>query len=130
MMVSKALPVVTTELIVGVKVHLDSHSRRGSFSLNADETLRRNEMLLAGHAATGLASIGKVALSAPGENLLALRHLNVPALTRVGWQGFKVVREHQLRRAERAVPSWEELARRTAPPWELDELATLRLPSS
>lgn len=126
-MLSKTLPVITTEIVIGVKVHFDARSRRGSFGpLTGDEKLRRNEMLLAGHAATGLASIGKVVVTAPGENLLGLRHLNAPALARVGWQAVKVVREHDRRRKARQVPSWEQLIRMQAPPWEIDELAIIR----
>lgn len=92
----------------------------------ADEKLRRNEMLLAGHATTGLASIGKVAITAEGEYPLALRHLNAPALARVGWLGVKVVREHRRRREAQPVPSWDQLIGLQAPPWELDELALIR----
>ena len=87
-------------------------------------------MLLAGHAATGLASIGRVALTAPGEHPLALRHLNTPALARAGWQAVHIGLEYRCRRNARAIPSWEELARLQAPPWELDELAVMRNPDS
>lgn len=130
MMISKTLPVISTEVIVNVKVHLDAHDRRGTFRLSADEALKRNEMLLAGHAATGLASLGKTAITAatlpPGTEWLALRHVNAPALARVGWEGVKVVREHHRRRVDREIPTWADLIRLQAPPWELDELALIR----
>jgi hypothetical protein len=94
--------------------------------LSTNESLRRNEMLLAAHATTGLAAVGKVVFSAPGENLLALRHLNAPALARAGYVGLKVVREHRRRAAGRRVPTWDELLREVTIPWELDEMEVMK----
>jgi hypothetical protein len=127
MLISKTLPVITSELIVGVKVHLDARERAGKWGrLSANETLRRNEMLLAAHATTGLAAVGKVLFVGYGGDLLALRHLNAPALARAGYVGLKVVREHRRRTAGRRVPTWDELLHQTTLPWELDELAVMK----
>lgn len=125
MIISKALPVLTTELIVGVKVHLDAHSVDGEFRrLTPNESLRRQEMLLAGHAATGLASIGKVAILAhAGEGPIALRHLNMPAVARAGYLGFRVAMNYRQRYEERQVPSWEDLLREAPLPWDLNDPA-------
>ncbi len=124
--ISKTLPVITTELVIGVKVHLDAWSLdRRLRSLTADEKLRRNEMLLAGHAATGLSAIGKVAVLAPAENLVALRHLNLPALARIGFLSFQVGGTYVERHRQRSVPSWDELLEAAPLPWELDEIAAM-----
>lgn len=127
MMMSKALPVISTELIVGVKVHLDARSADGSLlRLTQNQQLRRDEMLLAGHAATGLAALGKAGVVAfSGAGPLALRHVNAPALARTGFLGWKVMREHRRRVAEYHVPSWDEILVGKTLPWELDELAVL-----
>ncbi len=65
-------------------------------------------------------------LGPPQRGAARRRHLNSPALARVGWQAVKVMREHRRRREAREVPSWEQLIRVQAPPWELDELALIR----
>lgn len=126
MLLSKSLPVISTEVIVRVKVALDAGTSNGRFgALTANQKLRRNEMLFCGHAATGVASIVKTVAAAPAENALTLRHLNAPALIRVGFLSVKVLREYQRRRDERAVPSWDDLLLATPFPWELDELSIL-----
>lgn len=127
MFLSKALPLITTELIVGVKVHCDARTASGSFALNANQELRRDEMLLAGHVATGLASVGKSAVVGYSKkNPLALRHLNAPVLARAGWLAVKVTHEHRRRRDARRVPTWDEIIAEQTLPWELDELQQQR----
>lgn len=111
--------------MVGIKVHLEAHARTGTFgALSSNQALRRNEMLLAGHAVTDLASLGKVVVLAPEFGPLALQHLNAPAMAREGYLGWKVVREHQQRSADRRVPSWDDILLEAPVPWELDELGT------
>lgn len=126
MLLSKTLPVISTEVIVRVKVALDARTSTGRFgALTANQKLRRNEMLFCGHAATGVASIVKTVAVAPAEHALTLRHLNPPALIRLGFLSVKVLREYQRRRDERAVPSWDDLLLAEPFPWELDELSIL-----
>lgn len=127
MVMSKALPVIGTDLIVGVKVHLDARAPDGTFrALSNDQQLRRDEMRLAAHAVTGLAALGKTGILAlDGEGPLAVRHINVPALARTGYLGWKVMHEHRRRVAEYHVPSWDETLQGKTLPWELDELAVL-----
>lgn len=123
---SKTLPVLATEVILRAKVALDARSRTGEWGrMSANDLLRRNEMLAAGHGTTGLAAVGKVVISLPAENALALRHLNVPALARAGRAGWKVAQEHRERAAARRVVTWEELLRSATAPWELDELRVI-----
>lgn len=113
--------VLSTEALVRTHVHLASHRDTGSFVLSPAAARRRDEMLLAAHSVVGAACLANtLAAGFGGEGPLALRHVNVPLLTRVGWLGAKVVRER--RAVMRLAPKpWSELLTLEVRPWLLDE---------
>ena len=84
-------------------------------------------MLLAGHEATGLASVGKSAVVGYStKNPLTVKHLNAPVVARVGWQAVKVTPDYRRRREAWRIPTWEDLIAEQTLPWELDELQQQR----
>lgn len=82
---------VTTEVIIRTHTHLAFYAETGSFQLPTANSAKRSEMLLAAHAAAGAVSLSKTAVAAAaGETAVAVRHLNVPVLMRIGMLALTV----------------------------------------
>jgi hypothetical protein len=110
---TSSLSTAVVEIIVRTHVHASAFDRRGSAALTAQERRLRSELLLAAHAITAAAGVGKTAARAaalPGKAAVALRHLNLPALGHVGVIGVGLVVDHRRRRGAEA-PSWRDLTR-------------------
>jgi len=119
------LGMVATEVVVRTHTHLAAYRESGSPRLGKAATARRNEMLLAAHAAAGAVSLSKTAAAAvAGETVVAARHLNVPVLMRVGVLALKV-RSDAAFRATAGAPSWTELLEDEAATWTLPEAVTI-----
>jgi hypothetical protein len=124
-MLTPGLGMVATEVIVRTHTHLAAYRESGSPRLGRAATARRNEMLLAAHAAAGAVSLSKTAAAAvAGETVVAARHLNVPVLMRVGVLALKVRSDAALR-ATAGAPSWAELLEDEAATWTLPEAVTI-----
>jgi hypothetical protein len=124
-MLTPGLGMVATEVIVRTHTHLAAYRESGSPRLGRAATTRRNEMLLAAHAAAGAVSLSKTAAAAvAGETVVAARHLNVPVLMRVGVLALKVRSDAALR-ATAGAPSWAELLEDEAATWTLPEAVTI-----
>ncbi|WP_213571209.1 hypothetical protein [Rhodococcus sp. USK13] len=107
-----SLSVVTTEVILCTHVHARASAATGSTHLDEREQARRNELLLAAHSLVGLASAGKTLarmIILDDRKDMALRHVNVPVLLRMG--GLAVEVAHDRRTRSRAVArDWDESA--------------------
>ncbi len=115
------LGMVATEVIIRTQVHLAAYSETGNPLLSPAASAKRTEMLLAAHAVAGAASLSKTAAAAlGGGSAVAVRHLNVPVLTRVGMLALKVHREAVIRESAGA-PSWGELLESEAATWTMPE---------
>lgn len=112
------LPLLCTELLVGVHLRLRAHAERGTWELTGQETALRSEMLLVAHGLTGAASLGRTLTTAMFGDLthrvLSVRHLNVPVLLRLGILGVSVARARN-----DPLPDWDRLAERLEAPWDL-----------
>jgi len=119
-LMTPGLAVLSTEAIIRTHVHGRAWNRTGTAKLTDAEHAQRTELLLAGHAMVGAASLGKVAARSMLEGVgpLAIRHLNVPVLLRVGMLSLQVVGDSHRRRASGA-PSWDDLLADAAQPWQL-----------
>ena len=118
-LLTPGLSVVTTEAIVRTRVHWNSYERTHRFRLDGPAARRRNEMLLAGHALVGAASLGRTFAAGMAHDVFALRHLNVPVLVRLGAQALAVIRDVRSERSLRP-DSWDELAGRVIAPATTD----------
>lgn len=104
-MLTPGIGMIATELVIRTHVHLAAYRDTGSPRLTAAGAAKRTEMLLAAHAAAGGASLSKTVIAAiAGEALVAVRHLNVPVLMRVGMLALKV-RTDAADRATNEAPS-------------------------
>jgi hypothetical protein len=114
------LSVLSTEAIIRTHMLMRAHQARGSIGLTAPERVLQDELLLAGHGLVGAVALGKTAavllLSNPA---LAVRHLNVPVLARIGTLGLAAGRASR-ERAAAAAPDWDVLLQQWAQPWQLD----------
>lgn len=119
-LMTPGLAVLSTEAIIRTHVHGRAWNRTGSAELTATEHAQRSELLLAGHAMVGAASLGKVAARSmlDGVGPLAIRHVNVPVLLRIGMLSLQVVGDGHRRRTSGAA-SWDELFANAAQPWQL-----------
>ncbi len=125
--VLKALPMLTTEVIVRTHLHGRAMHERGTPVLTPQEETLRSELLLAGHALVGAVSLGKalaralvVSAAPPAAAAVAFRHINWPVLTRAAVLSAQVARDARRRTASEA-PSWDDLLSDLAGPWQLDE---------
>lgn len=117
--------VLATEVVVRTHVHLASCLGTGSPRLAAAGSAKRSEMLLAAHAAAGAVSLSKTAVAAlAGESLVAVRHLNVPVLMRIGMLALQV-RAESADRASTGAPPWTGLLADEAATWTLPEAVAL-----
>ena len=91
----------------------------------------RAELLLAGHALVGAASLGKAVTTTMATSPLpsvtrhatAFRHLNWPVLFKVATTSLDVARDSRARRSTAA--SWDDLLAGVVAPWQLDEAVRL-----
>ena len=121
-LLTPGLGMVASEVIIRTHTHLAAYSETGSPRLAATNSSKQTEMLLAAHAAAGAVSLSKTAAAAvAGETVVAVRHLNVPVLMRVGMLALKVRSDAAIRAASGA-PSWSQLLE--------DETATWTLPDA
>ncbi|MGY1825961.1 hypothetical protein [Blastococcus sp. SYSU DS0541] len=124
-LLSPGLGMVATEVIVRTHTHLAAYRESGSPRLGKPAAAKRNEMLLAAHAAAGAVSLSKTAaVAVAGEGVMAVRHLNLPVLMRVGMLALKV-RSDAAFRAAAGAPSWGELLEDDAATWTLPEAVTI-----
>ncbi|GAS99616.1 uncharacterized protein RMCC_6581 [Mycolicibacterium canariasense] len=115
------LGMFATELIIRTHTHLTAYCDGGSPRLSTAAAAKRTEMLLAAHAVAGAASLSKtVAAGIAGETILAVRHLNVPVLVRVGILALKV-RADAADRATAEAPSWMQILADEASTWTMPE---------
>ncbi|WP_283294883.1 hypothetical protein [Rhodococcus sp. IEGM 1351] len=107
-----SLSVITTEIILRTHVHARAYVITGSARLDEREQALRNELLLAAHSLVGLASVGKTLarmIVLDDRKGMALRHVNVPVLLRLGCLSVEVV--HDRRTRGRAVTQdWDALS--------------------
>lgn len=115
------LPVLTTEVVVRTHVHGRAMLTRGSALLQPAEAAQRTELLLAGHALVGAASLGKaltMALAAPSP-IRGYKHVNWPVLVRAAITALQVAGDTRTR--DRGPGrSWDDLLTNVAAPWQLD----------
>ncbi|MDI9980027.1 hypothetical protein [Rhodococcus sp. IEGM 1307] len=111
-LLTPSLSVITTEVILRTHVHARAYAATGSARLDVREQARRNELLLAAHSLVGAASAGKTLarmIVLDDRKGMALRHVNVPVLLRMGCLAVEVA--HDRRTRSRAVArDWDELA--------------------
>ncbi|WP_276143787.1 hypothetical protein [Rhodococcus sp. T2V] len=107
-----SLSVITTEIVLRTHVHARAYAVTGSARLDEREQARRDELLLAAHSLVGLASAGKTLgrmIVLDDRKSMALRHVNVPVLLRMGCLAVQVA--HDRRTQSRAVAQdWDALA--------------------
>ncbi|MFC8046235.1 hypothetical protein [Nocardia sp. NPDC057353] len=114
------LGVLATEVVIRTHTHLAAYRSTGTARLPSGTAAKRTEMLLAAHAAAGAISLSKTAAAAiAGQAAMAARHLNIPALLRIGMLAL------QVRSDTAAAPSWEELLAEQAATWSLPEAVTI-----
>lgn len=115
------LPVLTTEVVVRTHVHGRAMLTGGTAALQPAEAAQRSELLLAGHALVGAASLGKaltVAL-ATRSPIRAYKHINWQVLLRAATTSLQVAGDARAR--ERGPGrSWDDLLTDVAAPWQLD----------
>lgn len=124
-MLTPGLGMVATEVIIRTHTHLAAYRETGSPRLATASSAKRTEMLLAAHAAAGAVSLSKTAAAAvAGETVVAVRHLNVPVLMRVGMLALKV-RSDAATRAASGASSWSQFLEDEAATWTLPEAAAI-----
>ncbi|MGX1809362.1 hypothetical protein ACWIGI_26875 [Nocardia sp. NPDC055321] len=119
------LGMLATELIIRTHSHLDAYCIDDTVRLMSSRTAKHAELMLAAHSAAGAISLSKTAAAAvSGESALAVRHLNIPVLLRIGKLALQV-RADTAARASAEAPSWEQLLATEATSWTLPEAITL-----
>ena len=107
-----SLSVITTEVILRTHVHARAYASTGSARLDEREQTRRSELLLAAHALVGAASAGKTLarmIVLDNRKGMALRHVNVPVLLRMGCLAVEVAHDRRIRGRAMA-QDWDALA--------------------
>jgi len=123
--VTPSLGMLATEILISTCHHLAAFRATGSARLPTAVSAKQQEMLLAAHAAAGAISLSKAAaVAVTGEAAVAVRHLNVPVLLRIGMLALKV-RSDAAARAQAGAPSWEQLLSDEASTWTLPEAAII-----
>jgi hypothetical protein len=124
-LLTPGLGMVATEVIIRTHTHIGAYRAAGRARLTAANAAKRTEMLLAAHAAAGAVSLSKTAAAAiAGESVVAVRHLNVPVLLRVGMLALNV-RADAAARGVNEAPSWMELLDEEAATWTLPEAVAI-----
>lgn len=121
--ISPLLSVMLVDIMIRMQCHWRAYSEHKQFRLTTAEAAKRNEMLLAAQGVVGAASIGTAVFYLHLEGPFALRHINLPAMTRTGFAAVKVYSDSLARKGTQP-PTWGELAAQTAP-WELDWVKVL-----
>ncbi|OUS91933.1 hypothetical protein [Rhodococcus sp. NCIMB 12038] len=107
-----SLSVITTEAILRTHVHARVYAATGSARLDEREQARRNELLLAAHSLVGLASAGKTLarmIVLDDRKGMAMRHVNVPVLLRMGCLALQVAHDRRTR-GRALAQDWDTLA--------------------
>ncbi|MHA4854222.1 hypothetical protein L1080_032475 [Rhodococcus sp. MSC1_016] len=107
-----SLSVITTEVILRTHVHSRAYAVTGSARLDEREQARRGELLLAAHSLVGLASAGKTLarmIVLDDRKGMALRHVNVPVLLRMGCLAVEVAHDRRIR-GRAVAQDWDALA--------------------
>jgi len=128
---TSTLPVLTTEIIIRTHVHGRAMITRRSAELEPGEAALRAELLLAGHALVGAASLGKAVSTAVTAaspigvvaQAKAFRHINWPTLLKIATTSLDVAQDARTRRSTAA--GWDDLLAHEAAPWQLDEAMAL-----
>lgn len=124
-LLTPGLGMVTTEVIIRTHGPVAAYRATGKARLTAARSAKQSEMLLAAHAAAGAVSLSKTAAAAiAGESVVAVRHLNVPVLMRLGVLALNV-RADGAARAAAGAPSWTQLLEEEAATWNLPEAVAL-----
>lgn len=124
-LLTPGLGMIATEVLIRTHVHLDAYRATGDPRLAPAAQAKRNEMLLASHAAVGAVSVSKTAAAAvTSEAAVAVRHLNMPVLMRLGRLALQVRSDAQDREAAGA-PTWTELLLAEGATWTLPEALTI-----
>lgn len=118
------LPVLTTEVVVRTHVHGRAILTRGTAILQPAEAAQRSELLLAGHALVGAASLGRALTIAIATDspISAYKHINWPVLLRAATMSLQVAGDARAR-AQGPGRSWDDLLIGVAEPWQLDAAA-------
>jgi hypothetical protein len=118
------LPVLTSEVVVRTHVHGRAMLTRGTAVLEPAEAAQRSELLLAGHALVGAASLGKALTIAIASRspVRAYKHVNWPVLLRAATTSLQVAGDARAR-AQGPGRSWDGLLADVARPWQLDAAA-------
>ncbi|MFC9840902.1 hypothetical protein ACFVKB_45180 [Rhodococcus sp. NPDC127530] len=93
-------------------VHALAYAPIGSARLDEREQARRNEPLLAAHSLVGIASAGKTLarmIVLDDRKGMAVRHVNVPVLLRIGCLAVQVANDRRTR-VRAVAQDWDELA--------------------
>jgi hypothetical protein len=124
-LLTPGLGMVATEVIIRTHTHVEAYRATGRARLTAAISAKRTEMLLAAHAAAGAVSLSKTAAAAiAGESVVAVRHLNVPVLMRVGMLALNVRADAATREAGGA-PAWTHVLEEEAATWTLPEAVAI-----
>lgn len=124
-LLTPGLGMVATEVIIRTHTHLAAYRETGSPRLASASSAKRTEMLLAAHGAAGAVSLSKTAAAAiAGESVVAVRHLNVPVLIRIGGLALKA-RSDAAARAAAGAPPWTQLLEQEAATWTLPEAVAI-----
>lgn len=118
------LPVLTTEVVVRTHVHGRAMLARGTAMLEPAEAAQRSELLLAGHALVGAASLGRALTTAIATRspIRAYKHVNWPVLLRAATTSLQVAGDARARAQGPGRP-WDDLLIAVARPWQLDAAA-------
>lgn len=121
-----SLPVLTTEVVLRTHMHGCAMLARGTAVLQPAEVAQRKELLLAGHALVGAASLGKALTLALATRspIRAYRHMNWPVLVRAATTSLQVASDAQARTRDPG-KSWDDLLTDVAVPWQLDAAETV-----
>ena len=115
---------VATEVIIRTHGPVAAYRATGRARLTTAGSAKQSEMLLAAHAAAGAVSLSNAAAAVAGEAVVAVRHLNVPVLMRIGVLALNV-RADAAARAAAGAPSWTQLLEEDAATWTLPEAVAL-----
>ena len=112
-MVVPGLSVLTVETVIRTHIHVRAYGKRQTFSLNQSERAKQNEMLMAGQGCLASASLGNAVFRGFfGEGMVAVRHVNVPALLRTGVAAVAVASDVRTR-SKLSPDDWRHLSEKS-----------------
>lgn len=119
------LGMVAAEVIIRTHTHLSAYQQTQTPRLSTAGRAKRTEMLLAAHATAGAISLSETAAMAVSSGAaVAVRHLNLPVLIRVGRLAIQVQSDAATRAAD-GEPSWTQLFESDAATWTLPHAAKI-----